>query len=474
MNILKPFMFWCQKVLPLVYDDSLSYYETLCKLTKKLNEVIENVNSIPDYIAGLISDDNLKELLRQLLNELEEQIASANEETSETATENRSVGDFVWLNGLLYRVIKQINAGDKYVIDSNVTKITVEEVINETRKNVAIYTEINEKNASTDITAGEWLWFNNNLCVAISDIKEGNGYVENVNYKIVTVEEIVKELINSERVARENDVKNLNDKITAEETERENAVTDLNNKISAEETARETEDSALQALIGAETSAREKADTLLAHRINVFEVLKNDLKIANVKDYGAKGDGSSDDTTFINLAINELNNGDKNVLFFPCGTYIVNSNLTTITTGNIRIAGEGAGLSIIRPMRTNAEAIIFTSKGDNAIYNIEVSDLSFVGSDNDNTLFNCFLFNKTHNLNVHNIYIDNVGIFSVMGATTGGEGIWTYYADIIGSVVHRFAEIRGGYHGVSFLNCQINSERTQLLYRLLALWIQCI
>ena len=26
------FRFWCQKVLPLVYDDSLSYYEILCKV----------------------------------------------------------------------------------------------------------------------------------------------------------------------------------------------------------------------------------------------------------------------------------------------------------------------------------------------------------------------------------------------------------------------------------------------------------
>lgn len=40
---VKPFRFWCQKVLPLVYDDSLSYYELLCKVV--------------DYINGLITDD---------------------------------------------------------------------------------------------------------------------------------------------------------------------------------------------------------------------------------------------------------------------------------------------------------------------------------------------------------------------------------------------------------------------------------
>lgn len=36
--------FYCQKVLPLVYDNSLSYYEVLCKAVGKLNEVINVIN----------------------------------------------------------------------------------------------------------------------------------------------------------------------------------------------------------------------------------------------------------------------------------------------------------------------------------------------------------------------------------------------------------------------------------------------
>lgn len=37
-------MAFCQKVLPLVYDESLSYYEVLCKLTDKMNEVISYID----------------------------------------------------------------------------------------------------------------------------------------------------------------------------------------------------------------------------------------------------------------------------------------------------------------------------------------------------------------------------------------------------------------------------------------------
>lgn len=35
------FRFWCFKVLPLVYDDSLSYYEILCKIVDYINNLIE-------------------------------------------------------------------------------------------------------------------------------------------------------------------------------------------------------------------------------------------------------------------------------------------------------------------------------------------------------------------------------------------------------------------------------------------------
>ena len=39
---LSHFKMWCQKILPLVYDDSLSYYEVLCKVVKYINDLIDN------------------------------------------------------------------------------------------------------------------------------------------------------------------------------------------------------------------------------------------------------------------------------------------------------------------------------------------------------------------------------------------------------------------------------------------------
>lgn len=55
-NNLKSFRMWCQKVLPLVYDDSLSYYEVLCKVVTYLNNVIEGTNGVIDDVEGLRND----------------------------------------------------------------------------------------------------------------------------------------------------------------------------------------------------------------------------------------------------------------------------------------------------------------------------------------------------------------------------------------------------------------------------------
>ena len=43
---LKHFRFWCQKVLPLVYDNSLSYYEVLCKVVDYINKLIDSDKEI--------------------------------------------------------------------------------------------------------------------------------------------------------------------------------------------------------------------------------------------------------------------------------------------------------------------------------------------------------------------------------------------------------------------------------------------
>ena len=50
---LQPFRYWCQRVLPLVYDDSLSYYELLCKVVDYLNKTMEDVGTLHGDVTNL-------------------------------------------------------------------------------------------------------------------------------------------------------------------------------------------------------------------------------------------------------------------------------------------------------------------------------------------------------------------------------------------------------------------------------------
>lgn len=53
MNGIQPLRFITRAVLPLVYDESLSYYEFLCKVLDKLNIVITNSNTQSEAIKVL-------------------------------------------------------------------------------------------------------------------------------------------------------------------------------------------------------------------------------------------------------------------------------------------------------------------------------------------------------------------------------------------------------------------------------------
>lgn len=55
---LKPFKLWCCKVLPTVFGEEMSYYETLCKVKEILNGVISNVNLTADELKSFEAQVN--------------------------------------------------------------------------------------------------------------------------------------------------------------------------------------------------------------------------------------------------------------------------------------------------------------------------------------------------------------------------------------------------------------------------------
>ena len=145
-STISKFRFWCQKVLPLVYDDSLSYEELLCKVVNYLNKVIEDVNGIPEYIQEYLSEEVLKEVFSELLDELRGQIARVNEGTKTTASADRKQGDLVWLNGKLVVITRDILAGTEYIEKTTTVGITGNYIYtNVERQMSAIYSSDNKR-----------------------------------------------------------------------------------------------------------------------------------------------------------------------------------------------------------------------------------------------------------------------------------------------------------------------------------------
>lgn len=95
---LSPFRFWCQKTLPLVYDDSLSYYELLCKVVSYINNLITDVAAAEENVDKLLTAYNqLQEYLNNYLDgeEFQEKIDQSLDRYVQNGTLSALVGAHV-------------------------------------------------------------------------------------------------------------------------------------------------------------------------------------------------------------------------------------------------------------------------------------------------------------------------------------------------------------------------------------------
>jgi hypothetical protein len=98
----------------------------------------------------------------------------------------------------------------------------------------------------------------------------------------------------------------------------------------------------------------------------------------NVKQYGAKGDGKTDDTAAIQAAIDAIP-ASGGTLTFPPGTYIVAPTKTRFigVKSNVRIAGAGAD-SVLKIKDHNGDwQRLFAAKGGASVDNVAFEDLAF-------------------------------------------------------------------------------------------------
>ena len=151
---------------------------------------------------------------------------------------------------------------------------------------------------------------------------------------------------------------------------------------------------------------------------------KQNKTLVNVKDYGATGNGTTNDTSFINSALTYCQT-IKGTLFFPSGQYLTTGNF--IINSKISIKGEGEPLNVITdPLPTvfNAGSVnIMSSSTANSLFAVNVDGVSF-----ENLTLSCsagttsgagILFNKGNVMRMNNVGIMsfNVNVDVVNGAS---------------------------------------------------------
>lgn len=120
--MIEDIKWWCYKVLPLVYDDSLSYYEVLCKVVAKINEIIPVVNitdekitsEVDKQLQAMIADGTFNDIINtQIFGELETKVDN---NTNSISALNTKITDVESKTNL--------NSTDITLIKSNITKLT--------------------------------------------------------------------------------------------------------------------------------------------------------------------------------------------------------------------------------------------------------------------------------------------------------------------------------------------------------------
>lgn len=303
----------------------------------------------------------------ELWADVKKAITPNDEGHSPTATAARAVNDLVWVNGALVRVTRAMIAGDAYVPGSNCVSSSTNEVL---------------------------------------------------HYLVTTF----NEGLSAEQTARENADTQLQQAIDAETTARKDADTQLQTAIDTEKTAIDTEktarenaDTQLQTAIDAETTARKDADNKLQK--NIDAALKSSVNWANVKTYGAIGDGSTDETSAFNAA-----KASGLPIYIPQGTFKV-SGFESAQNVPVYIDGViGGTVTINGPIMAKNKQIF--EAGSSVTIAKQYADGSadwFPDLQSAiNTLHKVHLSNRTYTVST-NITINKSG-FSMVGPEYSDEG----------------------------------------------------
>jgi parallel beta-helix repeat protein len=153
-----------------------------------------------------------------------------------------------------------------------------------------------------------------------------------------------------------------------------------------------------------------------------------DATVINVKDFGATGDGNTDDSVAIQSAVSYASTA-KGTLHFPAGTYRIDTTISV--PGNLRITGDGNMSHLTRTTTGNIFSITGTS--ETPVSNVHISNLRFSGP---STQANSIVGNGIYMDYASHITIKHC-LFQGFGLTDSNDGgisgIRSSYVSVLGN-----------------------------------------
>lgn len=145
--------------------------------------------------------------------------------------------------------------------------------------------------------------------------------------------------------------------------------------------------------------------------------------IVSVKDFGAVGDGVTDDTAAIQAAIDAVYAAGGGKVYLPAGTYIVGSSV--LLKNKTSVFGDGFNASIVK-LKNNANTNVFRTATDPSVY---------IGTGNAS-------------IGEHYLTLSDFGIDGNKANNSSGHGIYAYwYKCVVQNVVISDCVGSGIYEG---------------------------
>jgi hypothetical protein len=182
--------------------------------------------------------------------------------------------------------------------------------------------------------------------------------------------------------------------------------------------------------------ARSSLVPVVQNNVTVKATLGQLQEVASVTDYGAVGNGVTDDSAAIQLAVNA-----NDAVYFPAGTYRVNSPITL--KSNNMVFGDGASSVIYYTGSATSQGALYANSGSASAYidNLVVQNIKVLG-----TVATAGFSEFVHLISlsgVRNCLIDNCEIVGFRG-----DGIYIGSGDLAGQERHNI--------DVTISNCYID------------------